>query len=165
MAYGDELVGVKGWLLLFVVILGVFTPASSVFGIYAALYSDPGAAAAYETSTFSTLEMVAWLLVVLSTAICWFVVYRLVRVRNWTTVRIAIAGILATSIGAVAVEFAAVSWILGIPAEALASALGPDLVRPVVFSVIWITYLLRSRRVANTYGDDFAEEHVTDVFA
>ncbi len=157
----DELRGVQGWLLVFVIIIALVSPGWGAIQVYAELYTGQAAFLADEP-LFASLRNVAWAMVAFTFLIGWFVAWRLLAVHNWTSVQIAIAGIWLSSVGSLVLEYVAVTWILGLPADALAGQLQPqDIIRPFVFGLIWTTYLLKSQRVENTYRGG---EEQADVF-
>ncbi|MEA3014418.1 MAG: hypothetical protein QOD42_2963 [Sphingomonadales bacterium] len=155
MADDGELRGVGGWLATFVVILAVISPLFSIFQVYQALYADPVVAAGY-AEAWTTIQAFEWSLVAVCALAAWFAAYRLVSVHNWLSVKIAIFTIWAIAIGGTVAELAGVSWITGLSAGLILAEGGTGLiVRPIIFCLIWTTYLLRSERVANTYrGSD-----------
>lgn len=153
MSDDGELRGIGGWLAFFLVVIGVFSPLRVAGTLWTNLYGDPSVAAAYGAA-WPTLELAEWIIAGLTLAGCWFVVWRLYRVRNWTSVRIAIAGIWLLALGTIFVEMVAVAWIAGIPLDQLGAGLVAELVRPIIFCLVWTAYLLKSVRVANTYDRD-----------
>ena len=165
MAYGDgdELRGVAGWLGFFVVIMAVLTPLAAVALTAVGLYQDPDVAAAYGAD-WSSIQLLEWTLAGLTVAGAWFVAYRLTQKQVWSTVRITIAGIWLIGLGSLLVEFAGISLIADIPMSLLFEGVGPEMIRPIIFGVIWTGYFLRSRRVANTYGQDAAGDEAAAVF-
>jgi hypothetical protein len=155
----DELKGVKGWLAAFVIIIAAVSPGWSAVQVYQALHTGDAAFLA-DVPIFATLRNVAWGTVAFAAAIGWFVAYRLLAVRNWTSVRIAIAGVWLASVGTLVIEYLAITWILGLPGDMVLFSAGPqNFIRPFAFGLIWTAYLLKSRRVENTYrgGEEQAE--------
>jgi hypothetical protein len=151
MADDGELRGVAGWLAVFVVIVAVISPIVSVVRVYSALYSDPLVAFGYADSWLA-IQAFEWSLVAVCSLAAWFAAYRLVYVRNWMSVKIAIAIIWLIAIGGTAAELAGVAIITRLPVDLILQEGGIGLVvRPFIFCLIWTTYLLRSERVANTY--------------
>jgi len=164
MSNGDgELRGIGGWLAFFLVVMGVFSPLRVAVTLWTNLYEDPQVAAAYGAN-WPTLELVEWIIAGLTVAGCWFVVGRMILVKNWTSVRIAIVGIWVLAIGTIFVELVAVSWIAGIPMEQLTAGIVLEIARPVFFCLIWTGYLLKSVRVANTYNRDGLAVEAAEVF-
>lgn len=143
--------GVKGWLAAFVVIIALISPGWAAVQVYRALHGE-NALLFDSVPEFSMLRTLAWSEVAFALIVGWFVAYRLLAVHNWTSVRIAIAGIWLSSVGTLAIEYAAVSWFLGLSPDLLLSAAGPqNFIRPFIFGLVWTAYLLKSERVANTY--------------
>jgi len=149
----DELKGVKGWLLVFVLIMAVISPGWGAIQAYSALHTGNAVFLA-EEPLFVSLRNVTWGVVAFTFVIGWIVAWRLLAIHNWTSVRIAIAGIWLSSVGSVILAYALITWVLGLPADALAGEVGvPQFIRPFIFGLIWTSYLLKSERVANTYRD------------
>jgi hypothetical protein len=160
--YLEEPSGVGGWLGLFVVALGLFSPAATLLQMLS-LYSDPSIAAAFGES-WRAIQVAEWSLFALSIAASWYLVWRLFNVQTRKTVRIVIAGIWLLSVGGIALDLLIVSIGSGLPIGGLLAAGGAEMVRPVVFCVIWTAYFLVSKRVANTYSDDPEGDSLAEVF-
>jgi hypothetical protein len=149
----DELRGVKGWLLTFVIIMAVISPLAVIGLVIRDLYGDPMVQAAYGT-LWPSIESFEWTHAIVTILACWFVAWRLVTVHNWLSVRIAIAGIWLIAVGGVLTELLGVSLITGVAfGDLFGASASPGLFRPLIFCGIWTAYLLKSRRVANTYRD------------
>jgi hypothetical protein len=146
----DELRGVKGWLLTFVIIMAVISPLAVIGLTIHDLYGDPLVQTAYG-NLWSSVESAHSIVTILAS---WFVAWRLVAVHNWLSVKIAIAGIWLIAVGGVLTEILGVSLITGIGyGDLLGASASPGLFRPLIFCAIWTAYLLKSERVANTYRD------------
>jgi hypothetical protein len=146
-----ELKGVGGWLLTFIIIMAVISPAISALMVYNALYGDPMIAFAYGEN-WPTVQSFEWSLLAVGAVVGWLVAWRLYAVRNWRSVQLAIAGIWIASLGTNLMEIWGVAWITGIPLGMLLAASGPMvLIRPFIFGIVWTAYLLKSVRVRNTY--------------
>ena len=72
-----ELRGVGGWLLTFVIIMAVISPAVSAIMVYVELYTGD---AAYlpDLPEFNQLKLFTWILFAVDAAIGWFAAWRLV---------------------------------------------------------------------------------------
>jgi hypothetical protein len=156
MAYTDGPRGVGGWLAFFLLTLAVFGPLLEIAGIVAQL-TNPDIARAYGTR-WPAVRTSAVALSAAGILIGWFIVGRFLLVRNWRTVRIGVAGLWLLCALSILVAPLLVSLFGNIPFQALVSQMIPALVRPILYSAIWTAYLLRSRRVANTYGDPDADQ-------
>jgi hypothetical protein len=155
MGYGDRtLVGVGGWLAFFCIVMGILTPIRVVVAT-AALYADPNIAYAFG-ERWAIIQGVEWALSIGTIAGAWYLVWRLMKVEVWQTVRIVIAGIWILGLAVPALEMLLASWLGGFSIAAVAAETGVELIRGLIFAVIWTAYFLRSERVANTYarGDD-----------
>ena len=107
MAQDDrELVGIGGWLLFFLLALGLFSPVAMI-GRLIGLLGDPSIAAAFGEA-WAPLRLVELALVALSVALAWFLVWRLLYRRSWTSVQMIIVGIWLLTIGGLFLEIAAV---------------------------------------------------------
>jgi hypothetical protein len=155
-------IGIGGWLAFFVLVLTVFRPLTMLISTYANLYGDPNVALAYG-AVWGSVQTFEWLLAVAMTLGCWYLAWRLHRIRIWRTVQITIAGVWAVSIGAQLIEAAGVVLIGGLPADLVIGVVAPMLGRGLIFGGVWTAYLLRSERVANTYPRH-GETEIAEVF-
>ena len=162
--YDDRaLVGVGGWLAFFVIILAVFTPLRVLATIGLDLYGDPSVASFYADS-WGAIQAFEWSVAIVTIASAWFLVWRLMKVETWQTVRLVIGGIWLLSVGLTFVELIGVSLIGGLPLGKMIAEIGAELVRPFFFSILWTAYFLRSRRVANTYVREPDQDDVSEIF-
>jgi hypothetical protein len=161
MSYDDRyLRGVGGWLAFLVIVLAVLTPLRVLVSTLQ-LYGDPEIAAAFG-SRWALIQAIEIGLSVATVLFSWYLAWRLNAVEVWRTVQIVIAGLWILSLGTLALEVLAVSLIGGLPLGAMVEATMFEVVRGFVFAGIWTAYLLKSRRVANTYAD--RQEDVAEVF-
>ena len=160
--YIDGPEGVGGWLGFFVVALGLLSPGAGVIQMLG-LYSDPAIASAFGTS-WPLVQVAEWSLFALSVAACWYLVWRLFNVRTRGTVHLVIAGIWLISIGGSIADFVVVALGSGMPIGDIVAFGGVEMVRPILFCVIWTAYFLVSKRVANTYQDEPAGDPLAEVF-
>lgn len=165
MSYtGDDIGGVGGWLAFFVIVIGVFTPLGMIFGNAADLYGDAQIASAMG-SAWGSIQVAIWGTVAVGLAVCWFIAYRLMRVERWSTVQLTIAGIWLLAVGLNVAQIVLLSLLSGIPVREIAAAAAVDLVRGGVFGLVWTSYFLLSKRVANTYRRDPEGEDLAERFA
>ena len=148
----DELRGVKGWLLTFVIIMAVISPVVSVIMVYVELYTGE-AAFLPDIPQVSQLRLFTWALVAVDAAIGWFAVYRLLAIHNWLSVQITIACVWIGSVGLMIIGLFGVTTITGATVgDLMAQGSGPGaIIQPFIFGLIWTAYLLKSERVKNTY--------------
>ena len=147
----EELKGVAGWLLVYVIIMAVISPAWSAISVYRELYTGP-AAFLPDVPAVATLKTFAWGMVVFDVLIGWFVAWRLVTIHNWLSVQLAITCLWFAAIGGIIISFVVLMWITGAAFGDVLTSSGPgEIIRPFVFCLIWTSYLLKSERVANTY--------------
>lgn len=149
----DELRGVKGWLLTFVIILGLVSPAWSAFRVYQEFHTGAGAALG-DIPLFVQLKTYVWITIAVRAVIGWIAVYRLLTVFNWRSVQIAIGAVWLISVGGAIAQYAGLTWITGLQFSDVMAEVGPrGILTPLGFALIWTAYLLKSERVANTYRD------------
>ncbi len=153
--YG-EYEGVGGWLAFFLVTLGIISPALMIFTTWRDL-SDPLLPLAYGDS-FGSIQLVAWGITIVTALLCWFVVYRLLRVLKWRSVVIAIVSLWVIALTNTFIGAWAISTVAGLPLADFLKELNVELVRPFIYAGVWTAYLLISRRVANTYRGRYPEE-------
>jgi len=155
----DDLRGVKGWLLTFVIIIALVSPGLSALETWRELHS--GATAEFSNiPIFASIRILAWGTVAFAALVGWFVAWRLVAIHNWTSVRLAIGGIWLGSLGTNVIFYVGATWFIGISGDLLLVTAEPqEFVRPFIFGLIWTSYLLKSERVQNTYrgGEEQAE--------
>ena len=163
MSYLDGPRGVGGWLALFLLAIGLFSPATAVFGLLSTMYGNRQLEVFYGPS-WSALLTAEWTLVAISLLGCWAIVWRMMFVFRWSSVIFAVVGIWCVGVAASLVEVLIVGWIAGVPLGKMANGLGPELIRPIVFDTVWTAYLLKSQRVANTYPRHSEDEAVSEVF-
>ena len=147
----DELRGVKGWLLTFVIIMAVISPVWSAINVYRELYTGD---AAYLPDLPQVVQVrtFAWALIGVRAAIGLFVAWRLLTIWNWRSVEIAIVGIWLVSVGTTIAQYIGIGAITGASFGDLMAEGGPRaIIQPIGFGLIWTAYLLKSERVANTY--------------
>ena len=155
----NELRGVKGWLLTFVIIMAVVSPLWSIVQVYNELYSGQGAYLP-DIPLVAQMKTFIWTLIAVDAVIGWIAAWRLVAIHNWLSVQIAIACIWIGSLGLRIVEYIGTSAITGLSFGDLVTETGvKPIVQAVGFGLIWTAYLLKSERVANTYrgGSEQAE--------
>lgn len=162
MAYRDDHIsGMRGWLLLFFLTLAAFQPLFLIFRILVSLGEG---ADLFSQSGWPLYVTALRILTATIVAASWLLAVRLWFFRNWRTIRIVIAGIWAINLGAGLFDLMATIAILGVePGHALGSSLS-GLVRGTLYCTVWTAYLLRSRRVANTYRRDSDDEKLAAVF-
>lgn len=136
----DAPAGVRGWLLLFCVVLAFLNPVSIVYQIVVALRSG--------LDVVGTVYVLGYSAIALFSLTAGLFLWQ-IRPKAVTTAKI----FLLTQAG-----FAVALWIkvlLGTAnthGSAAVSALG-ILSRPLLFAVIWYAYLTKSKRVQATYPD------------
>jgi hypothetical protein len=143
----DELRGVEGWLMFFLVTLAVLTP---VFLIIGAFIQWEDASTAYRIYPgLGAVDIGSAALIVI---LAWFAAYRLTAVFNRTSVHITISILWIIALIYVLVQPILVGAVTGLSVGDVLSAAGPEQFRPLGYATIWTAYLLTSKRVRNTYG-------------
>ena len=165
MSYGtrDDLAGIGGWLAFFVATLAVIGPIAGALGTVGNLYGNPQVATFFGRN-WPTVQFLEWSVFAAGVAISWFVAWRLVRVRVWKSVRIAVAGLWAMAILPGLAEMVGISLISGMSVGSIAAGMGAQALRPLIYAAVWTAYLLRSVRVQNTYAYDADESELAAVF-
>jgi hypothetical protein len=128
-----------------------------------AISGDPDVEAVFGES-WGIVQGLGWGLTALSVLGAWFLVWRLMKVESWQTVRIVIAGIWILGLGISALDILLAAWFSGFRIIDVAAATAQDLIRSLIFAVVWTAYFLRSERVANTYLREPDEEDLQQVF-
>ena len=163
MAYSDPGGdGVGGWLSVFVVMVGIFSPLRMLFDMLA-LYSDPSVSY-LDSGVWTQLQLLSWGVSLLSIAGWWYICWRLFTRQYWATVRVTIILMWAIGVGGMIVQVLGVWAIVGIPISYLLGALGLWAYQPAVFCILWTAYFLASKRVAMTYPRYPDEERAAEVF-
>jgi hypothetical protein len=149
MAYrDDEITGIRGWLLFFFLSHAVISP---LLLIYRLLISIGAASEVVMSDGWPVYINAIRALFVAALIASWLLAARLWFVRNWSTVRIVIGVIWVINVGASLFDFAAMTVLLGVDMGSAFEASAPGIARGVIYCAVWTAYLLRSRRVANTY--------------
>lgn len=157
------LVGMGGWLALFAFGAGAIAPLRIVRDLTEMMTVDDGAAAAQYGGLWTFILSAEWAIGVLTIAFCWFIVWRLLKVERWSTVRIVIAGTWFIGLGRGVIEM--LLWSLLLDSGEVIEELGPGTVGGFFYGVIWTAYFLRSRRVANSYRREAAHEEMVGIFS
>ena len=163
MAFRDGPTGIGGWLAFYLVTLGIISPLATGINLYANLYGDPATGQFYGES-WPALQVTTLAVNFLLLAAVFYTVWRFFFRRNWKTVRTAIALMWTMAVLAPLLEVAIVAVLSGVGPGALISIMLADLVKPMIYALIWTLYLLRSTRVANTYPRQEPDEELATVF-
>ncbi|WP_137871256.1 DUF2569 family protein [Sphingopyxis sp. 2PD] len=149
----SKLQGVGGWLGFLVFILAILSPARMLFQTTANIRETAimGQVLGPNTSTYIPFT---WALVAASVIGSIFLAYRLLAIHRWSSVRIVVIGLwclasIPTLIDAVVGSILFPEFGGPIVSEALWAA-----AKSSISATIWTAYLLKSKRVANTYIKD-----------
>src|SRR3569623_115039 len=142
MAYRDgEISGVGGWLMCFVLTLGVFTPLGILFAIGYRLYLSNLPAQLRPLPGWPVYRISETALGAAHLASALFLAWRLIAVRQWSSVRMTIIGIWALGIGITLADFALTVWVLGANSDAVLGTEMLSLVKTGGYGAIWTAYL------------------------
>lgn len=152
----SELQGVGGWLGFLVFVLGILSPARMLFQTIANIRETAIMGQVLGPNTSIYIQF-TWALVAVSVAGSIFLAYRLLAVHRWSSVGIVIIGLwclalLPTLIDAVTASILFPEIVGTMVLEALWSA-----AKSSISATIWTAYLMKSKRVANTYIKDSDE--------
>jgi hypothetical protein len=162
MAYRDEEIsGMRGWLLFFFLTLAVIQP---LLLIYRLLVSVGAASDVVISAGWSAYIVAIRFLFIAILLASWLLAARLWFVRNWATVRIVIGVIWVLNLGAALFDGVAMITLLGVDTGSALEVSAGGLARGMVYCIVWTAYLLRSRRVANTYDRYPDEDRLAAVF-
>jgi hypothetical protein len=166
MTYGkSEVSGVGGWLAIFLVTFALILPVAPIVVIVRGVLGHPAGLVLPGLPGWLSYRLVSITCCAAQVMLCWLVTWRLFRVRRWSSVRFAIVGMLLVAPGFVVLDMVAATVFFGLPVDALPRAYASGMARAAAYSVIWITYFLRSQRVANTYPRPNDEDRLTAVFS
>jgi hypothetical protein len=160
--YGPNATGVAGWLGLLWLSLVFLTPGMAAWTA-SKLYTRPGLAALPD-GVFRSVELVEWSEVAATTALCWFLAWRLSHREVWRSVEIVIAGLWVHAIILSLAEFIAVSAATGIPLVFMLETGWVGVAARTAIAALWTAYLLRSRRVARTYKPHLSSREIAQAF-
>ncbi len=161
MAYDERaLRGVGGWLALLIILLGILSPLRTVIEAINLWSLEPGQLG--EDAAILPFQLVETAVILVKLAGSFYVAWRLYAVHRPETVRIAIRGLWLLTIVLSLVEIILVTIVTGMSIGALLGRSILVLAQGLIFAGLWTAYLLRSRRVANTYTPDHDS---ADVFA
>ena len=151
---GRRLVGVKGWLTVFVVTLVLSGLVSLIVRLHAKGTTSPFITVRPGWSWYLALQ---WMLALGRAGGFTFVAWLLYERQVPTTPRTSILCLWTLALAPALADFVGVTVLLGIDPAAAATAVGAQLIRPLVYAAVWTLYLRRSRRVRYTYADESEE--------
>lgn len=147
-----ELYGVGGWLLFFWVSLVFISPLYAVVSLYGDFTSQemnmPGLEA---IPLWGHLKGYYWINLICSIVLLWIAGYRLVKRLEWKSVKLSILVIWLT--GPVSAIVTAFYFYLMFPPffDMAINDIVTDFIKSFSYPFIWTCYLLKSKRVRNTY--------------
>ncbi|PKQ01202.1 MAG: hypothetical protein CVT74_00335, partial [Alphaproteobacteria bacterium HGW-Alphaproteobacteria-13] len=152
-----ELRGVGGWLGFLVVVLGLLSPGRMVVETVVNLQSV-GDGSQTLGSNWPAYWVITCLIAVAAVSGSVFLAYRLVYVQRRSTVGLVIKGLWLLALVPLLLDLMISLLLFPHLAELLlAPSLIGDIMKPVISATIWSLYLVKSRRVANTYVVDETE--------
>lgn len=158
MAYDERaLVGIGGWLTFFIFTLclniaKLMSDALKAWGlldVFSAKFGISGTA-------YVAINIV---FILLAAASFGYAVWRLNSRQNASTPSIVIAILWIVALPLPVIDSLLGTILLDISAQDAGELLGENVVRPLIYATIWSAYLMRSRRVANTYTPDKPDYH------
>lgn len=155
-ADSTELQGIGGWLAFLIVILGLVTPLRIIL-MATVSNKEIMEVADLLGSGSETYVTFNWVVCALSALVSIAVAIRLANVHRWSSVKICIAGLWGMAV-LPGLSDLAMSAILF---PKLAGGALPDVALGIgqssISATLWTAYLLRSKRVANTYIRDLSD--------
>jgi hypothetical protein len=159
----DETHGVGGWLLLFILTLATVIPLYIAYFLMTGVY-DSSAQLLSGAPGWAAFRSGVTVVAGGQCAIALYLAWRLIGVRRWTTIRLAIAGIWLMGFGPIILNALIATAIYGrFPTIALGAVM-PRALGAASYATLWTAYLLRSPRVANTYPRPSDEAGLAAVF-
>ncbi|MDO9362833.1 MAG: DUF2569 family protein [Sphingopyxis sp.] len=151
-----QLRGVGGWLGLLVFILGIATPIRTLIETKTAV-THAAIIGRLLGPNVPTYVQFSWALAATCVVGALYLTYRLVAVHRWSTIGIVIVGLWCLYLLPAVIDAVVTSLLFpkaagGMLIDALWSS-----AKGAVWATIWTTYLMASKRVANTYAKDEAE--------
>lgn len=151
-----ELQGVGGWLAFLVFILGIASPARILVQTGANLEEVKAAANLLGPGT-QTYVSLNWAIAAAAAAGSIYLAYRLLSGERWSAVRVTIIGLWTLATVPILMDLVASALLFpSITVHALAPA-AIDLAKSSISATIWTAYLMKSKRVANTYVRDISD--------
>lgn len=158
--------GVDGWLLVFILLLGIVAPIYYLFDAYRVVSSTRYLinSGTFTEGGAAILVAVIVTLTAVMLGLLWLAAWRLWRVFRWSSVRLAIAVVWFVFVGIVLIDMfggivlAPDAWRIIVAGKASAFATG------MVLAFGATVYLTSARRVANTYRRPGSLGEANDVF-
>jgi hypothetical protein len=155
--------GIGGWLALLCVTIGAAWPSAVLAGLIP-LYSDPGLPFPVEERWAAVVAM-EWTLAIGSVLGCWYLLWRLLARRVWSTVRSTIAAMWILAVAMPVLEPLLFSLITDRPMPAALADGSLSFIVQLLAATFWSIYLRNARRVANTYRRPGALPDLGKVFS
>lgn len=150
--FPDAPKGVGGWLKFFIIILGVFNPIFSLMMTVGEFQSvEQENPALLHVDAFVHYKWFSWGVLLVCCILCIDAAYRLWKKHIWKSVKQAVLTLWIVGPLASAIVSAYICINFGTGAEGQTAAIGGAIFRSLIFAGIWTAYLLRSKRVRNTY--------------
>jgi hypothetical protein len=149
----EPLRGVGGWLGYLVLLLIVISPVKMVVETGQALQQveseNPGLRSVAEWVDYTQWS---WALVAAAVSLSFAAGYRLWKVHHWDSVKFAIGALWLIGAGTSVADWL-ITWAILDTAVALTEMIDSDIAAALIGPMLWTAYLLRSKRVANTYRE------------
>jgi Protein of unknown function (DUF2569). len=152
MAEKTELKGVGGWLAFLVLSMALLSPARTLYGYYRDVVVTERNMGLAGNPVWETYTTIVLILVVIGCLLFFLAAYRLYRQHVWRSVRFAIVAMWVACTGMDAIGMVALYFVFGGEfAVMIFQNVTGELIKGLVYPAIWTLYLLKSRRVRNTY--------------
>ena len=150
--------GVGGWLAFLIIILTILSPIANI-GMLAKEFHDIEAEnpIMLHISAYVQYKWFSWGLVLIASAVSVVAGYLLWKKHEWKSVRLAIGALWI--IGPFSIVLAGLYFYMSFGTEMLNGFIKDTLgtfVKSLFWSIVWTAYLLKSKRVGNTYTKEIA---------
>ena len=152
MTEKKELKGIGGFLAFLIISLGLLSPAVTVYGYYTNVILAEQTSHVASQPVWGTFKMIAMGFMLAGCVLFWLAAYGLFRHHVWRSVRRAILAMWVAYVGLDVLAMAVFYIVFGKEFVLITlQGVTGDAVRSLIYPSIWTLYLLRSRRVRNTY--------------
>lgn len=160
-----ELKGVGGWLAFLVISMGILSPLRTLGGYYRDVILTERANSLSGIPVWETYKWVVLALVVVSAVLFLLAAYRLWKQPVWRSVRFAIMAMWLACTGMDVIGMMVLYFVFGADFAKMVWYDGMGQVfQGMIYPAIWTIYLLKSKRVRNTYRKVTDMEELAQTF-